>query len=440
MPDDKLGVAVSAARDVTNDVVSRIADQALRALLARRAAEAPPKWERPEPVDETTRKRMVGKYEGEKGVIRLLERDGELVYEGTPYARVEIRRFGDEYRTDGRLTSGTKVELGQDAVKIGAAEYRRVEDAIPPDPPKAWRELIGEYGWAHNTLFILEREGRLSALIEWVFLYDLSEVEKDVWAFPDFGLYHDERIVFQRDGQGKVTAAVAAGIAFPRRDPGVKDGETFHITPVKPIDELRADAKKATPPPQPPGLLESDLVELVSLEPGLKLDIRYATTNNFMRERFYTQARAFMERPPAEALVRAHQSLAADGYGLLIHDAYRPWSVTKMFWDATPDDMKTFVANPERGSVHNRGAAVDLTMYDLKTGRPMEMPSGYDEFSARAYPDYVGGTSRQRWLRERLRRAMEAQGFTVYPFEWWHFNFRDADRRPVLDIAFEELR
>ena len=232
---------------------------------------------------------------------------------------------------------------------------------------------------------------------------------------------------------------MAAGIAFPRREPGVKDGETFHITPVKPVAELRAASEKASPPAQPAGLLEPDLVELITLEPGLKLDIRYATTNNFMRERFYGQARAFMQRPAAEAVIRAHRALAPAGYGLLIHDAYRPWRVTRMFWDATPDSMKAFVANPERGSVHNRGAAVDLTLYELATGKPVEMPSGYDEFSARAYPDYVGGSSRQRWLRERLRQAMEAEGFTVYPNEWWHFNFRESDRYPVLNLAFEDL-
>jgi D-alanyl-D-alanine dipeptidase len=158
-----------------------------------------------------------------------------------------------------------------------------------------------------------------------------------------------------------------------------------------------------------------------------------------MQQKFYQQARAYMQRPAAEALVRAHRALAASGYGLLIHDAYRPWRVTKMFWDATPEEMKDFVANPERGSIHNRGAAVDLTLYDLATGKPAEMPSGYDEFSFRAYPEYAGGTARQRWLRELLRGAMEDEGFTVYPYEWWHFNYRDAERYPVMDLDFEEL-
>ena len=101
-----------------------------------------------------------------------------------------------------------------------------------------------------------------------------------------------------------------------------------------------------------------------------------------------------MQRPAAEAVVRANQSLRPLGYGLLIHDAYRPWYVTKMFWDATPVDKRWLVANPAQGSKHNRGAAVDLTLFDLATGQPVEMPSTYDESTDRAYADYPGGTSR----------------------------------------------
>jgi len=154
----------------------------------------------------------------------------------------------------------------------------------------------------------------------------------------------------------------------------------------------------------------------------------------------YTSARAFLQRPAAAALLRAHRALAAQGYGLLIHDAYRPWSVTWMFWEATPVAQRSFVANPARGSKHNRGCAVDLSMYELATGRPVQMPSGYDEFSERAHPGYTGGTERQRALRDLLRRTMEAEGFTVDLGEWWHFDYRDWARYPVLNVPFEQIR
>jgi zinc D-Ala-D-Ala dipeptidase len=144
---------------------------------------------------------------------------------------------------------------------------------------------------------------------------------------------------------------------------------SFRITPLRPVEELRADALKAQPPPEPGTFLKPDLVELVKLDPTIKLDIRYATTNNFLGTPVYTQARAFLQRPAAEALLRAHRELHAQGYGLIIHDGYRPWYVTKIFWDATPDAKKIFVADPAAGSKHNRGCAVDLSLYDLKTVR-----------------------------------------------------------------------
>ncbi|MEP7384620.1 MAG: M15 family metallopeptidase, partial [Gemmatimonadota bacterium] len=181
------------------------------------------------------------------------------------------------------------------------------------------------------------------------------------------------------------------------------------------------------------------LVELTSLDSTVHLDVRYATDRNFLSVPVYTQARAFLQRPAAEALVRAQHRLAALGYGLLIHDGYRPWYVTKMFWDGTPVDKHQFVADPASGSRHNRGAAVDLTMYDLRTGEPVVTTGGYDEMSDRSYPDYPGGTSRQRALREILRAAMEAEGFHVYDAEWWHFDYKDWRRYRIGNQRFEDL-
>jgi len=179
-------------------------------------------------------------------------------------------------------------------------------------------------------------------------------------------------------------------------------------------------------------------VDLTTID-GVKFDIRYATDNNFLGTKFYTSAKAYMQRPATDALARVQAKLKDRGYGLLVHDAYRPWHVTKMFWDATPEKFHNFVADPAKGSRHNRGCAVDLTLYDLKTGEPVEMVSGYDEFSDRAFADYPGGTSRQRWHRDLLRRAMEDEGFAVYEEEWWHFDFKDWRKHPVLNRTFEEL-
>ena len=194
------------------------------------------------------------------------------------------------------------------------------------------------------------------------------------------------------------------------------------------------------PPADPNATRKPDLVELVKLDPTIKLDIRYAGTNNFLGKPVYKEARAFLQRPAAESLLKAHRELKEHGYGLLIHDGYRPWTITKLFWDMTSGVQREFVADPKSGSKHNRGCAVDLTMYDLKTGRAVEMPSGYDEMTPRAYPDYTGGTPGQTQRRDLLRKAMESHDFTVEPNEWWHFNYRDWKEYPLLDIAFSEIK
>ena len=195
------------------------------------------------------------------------------------------------------------------------------------------------------------------------------------------------------------------------------------------------------PPREAGPFRTSELVEIIKVDPSIHLDIRYATTNNFLGRPVYAQARAFLQRPAAEALVRAHRSLQSRGYGLLVFDGYRPWSVTRTFWEsATPEQRRIeFVANPRKGSRHNRGCAVDLTLFDARTGQEVPMPSGYDEFTERAFPSYTGGTAEARAARDLLRAAMEAEGFTVYPAEWWHFDFQDWRHYGILDEPFERI-
>jgi D-alanyl-D-alanine dipeptidase len=192
--------------------------------------------------------------------------------------------------------------------------------------------------------------------------------------------------------------------------------------------------------PKDPGATRApDLVELVTLDPTIKLDIRYAGTNNFLGRPVYKEARAFLQRPAAESLLRAHRALKAHGYGLLIHDGYRPWAITKLFWDMTSGAQREFVADPSQGSKHNRGCAVDLTLYELATGRAVQMPGDYDEMTERSDPDYQGGTAEQRARRDLLRKVMEAEGFTVEPNEWWHYNYQDWRLYPILDIPFAAI-
>jgi zinc D-Ala-D-Ala dipeptidase len=182
------------------------------------------------------------------------------------------------------------------------------------------------------------------------------------------------------------------------------------------------------------------LLELVTLDPSIKLDLRYATANNFTGHILYDNARAFLAVAAAQALVRASKNARADGYGLTIFDAYRPWRVTKKLWDATPrGPKKNYVANPKKGSKHNRGCAVDLSLHDLKTGTLVEMPSGFDDFSEKAHRDYMGAGEIANANRSRLQSYMEAEGFVGLSNEWWHFDFTGWQNYPVLDIPFSQI-
>jgi len=200
-------------------------------------------------------------------------------------------------------------------------------------------------------------------------------------------------------------------------------------------------SQEVTGPPKGKGPYRaSELVEIVALDPSIKLDIRYATANNFVGRPVYPEARAFLQRPAAEALLAAHRWLKDRGYGILVYDAYRPWTITKLFWDITPADKKIFVANPATGSKHNRGCAADVGLFDLKTGREVEMPGAYDEMTDRSFVTYTGGTPAQREHRDLLRRAMERDGyFFVYPEEWWHYDYKDSREYAVQDVPFSAI-
>jgi len=303
-----------------------------------------------------------------------------------------------------------------------------------PAPPRAtWRTLIGAYADGPETLYVYEDRGGLFMLVDSMVPALLAQRSESVFSSPAEGPLGGDALVFRR-------SEIQAGRrAWRRLQLGPADGRQLRLQPVQPVAELLRVDRALTPPAESGAFLAPDLVEPAALDASIHLDIRYASTNNFLGSVFYSSPRAFLQRPAALALLQAARALRPLGYGLLIHDAYRPWYVTKVFWDATPPASRWLVADPAKGSKHNRGAAVDITLYDLATGAAVEMPSTYDEATPRAKADFPGGTSLQRWHRALLKRALEAQGFTVNPSEWWHFDFRGWARYPILNAPFEEL-
>jgi CubicO group peptidase (beta-lactamase class C family)/D-alanyl-D-alanine dipeptidase len=440
LPDDKLGVVVVTTLDAANSVTERVADAALRAMRAVRERKAIPEPAATQPLQPAQARRLTGRYARGEREIELRERGGELfVVAGPASVPLALRLRGDTLVVDDPTAYGATL-LPIPGALLVEGDTLVAQPAPPPDTlPSRWAGLVGEYGWDYDVLFVYERGGVLHALIEWFFPYPLRETSDSEFTFPATGLYHGERLVFRRDSTGRATAVAAAGVLFPRRAVGPGDGQQLRVAPVRPIETLRREARAATPPVETGRFRQPDLVDLAALDSTLRFDIRYATTNNFLGTAFYTTPRAFLQRPAAEALVRAHHRLRDQGYGVLVHDAYRPWHVTKVFWEATPRELRWLVADPSRGSRHNRGCAVDVTLYELATGQPVDMGGTYDEATPRSFPDYPVTTARQRWHREVLRLALEAEGLQRIAEEWWHFDYRDWQRYSILNRTFEEL-
>jgi CubicO group peptidase (beta-lactamase class C family)/D-alanyl-D-alanine dipeptidase len=440
LPDEKIGAVASAALDGANGFTRRLTDYAVRLMLARKADQPLPDIEEEtRAIPSELREKLLGSYASGHKRLQIIEQAGEVFLYDELFLK-RLRTTGGDLIVDDLTGFGPRIEIsGDNTIVLNDRAWTRIDEPYPPSSATRFAPLIGEYGWDHNPLYIFEDRGQLWALIEWFYFYPLTEISPTVFAFPDERLYHGEQLIFATDGDKPATHVTAASVRFDRRHARLDAGKTFRIQSRVPVDVLYTLARAASPPREHRDVRTPDFVELTALDPSIKTDIRYATTNNFMGAAFYRQPRAFLQRPAAEALVRVHRSLKKHGYGLLIHDAYRPWFVTKMFWEGTPPNLRDFVADPEQGSKHNRGCAVDLTLYELATGRAVLMVAGYDEMSPRSYPFYPGGTARQRWHRKLLRDAMHRESFTVHPLEWWHFDYKDWEQYPIGNVSFEEI-
>lgn len=286
----------------------------------------------------------------------------------------------------------------------------------PSDCPSSWLALLGHYGDEDGPI-VFEHGSRLHVHVDAGRSLTLDEQSID--SFIGDG----QLVRFLRDERMAVRGVMFGERWCPRILVGPEDGsDQMRVEPVTSVAEVMREVRHRLPPDEHAQYRDDNLVDLATLDSSVVLDLRYATTGNFLSAVFYDAASALLQRPVAEAVVRVHQRLRANGYGLTVFDAYRPWFVTQAFWDATPLPQRWMVADPLKGSKHNRGAAIDVTLHDLRTGLPVSMPSTFDEPTPRAYAFYPGGTTRQRWHRALLRSAMETEGFLLNPYEWWHFD------------------
>ena len=325
--------------------------------------------------------------------------------------------------------------LAQAPATPPAAEIVAPTPAPSPCPPD-WLGLLGIYGSGDSVLMILERDGALEGMVKGGRFYALEVLGPDKFRFPNVGRLAASNVAFTRAASGKAVALRLDEALLPR-DP-TSDGVVPRVKLARPVEELVREARAASPPNEPAPPLPSDLVEVTVLDPTIRVDLRYASDENVVGEELLKTSRAFLQRPAAEALVRAHRALAQQGYGLVVRDAFHPWWVTKLVWDATPPEVRRFLGDPADGSGYNRGTTVDVGLFRLADRRVLDLPSRYGEMSLRSYLDFPGGTSEQRWYRDLLLEVMEAAGLSSLASQWWRYDLPEGRKYPILNVAPDE--
>lgn len=320
----------------------------------------------------------------------------------------------------------------------------------PADAPQNMKLLFGEYTDGQQPFLVRERAGSLELLFAkgkdaaGVTVYDVQTLESAGggqyrWLKAEEGGLRLVMVRFLRDASARgVECRLGEDVAARRVEEPAADAKEIRLA-ARDWEDLRKQTKKLQPPVEQGNFLPVELVSLTAMDGAIKLDMRYGTKNNQWGAKLYEDEQGFLQRPAAEALARVQQQLKLYGYGLLVYDAYRPWFVTKMTWEAATEKQRAFLDNPATGSHYNRGASADVGLYELVSGEPVAMPGDYEENALSAKPAFAGGTELTRWRRDLLHNLMEKEGFIGSPDAWWRFDYRTWRQYPLVNKSFEEI-
>ena len=413
-----------------------IASYALEVMIAE-VNEAPrPLLPQRAPADSTVLAEAPGIYANSRDVAFVSTLDGNMfIYEGM--ARTRVRSVDGQLVTDDLHDSSRPVIARNDSLVLGDNQYRRIRRINPLPHTVQYDDYTGSYGAHPNTIHILERENGLYAHTDWINFYQLRRARQDSFVFPDYGYFNGEQLAFERDDDGEVMGAYIANMALPKL-PRVESPALQRVYPEESVGAILNRAASATPPMELGSFQESNLIDLTMVDPLISLDMQLANGSNFLRQPLVQEQRAFLQQPVADALFRARDEFHRRGYGLLIHEAYHPWYVTKTFHESLPDSLNHYYASPETGSCHNRGAAVSLSLFALGTGEIIPMPTPFNTFSAKAHSDYPFLEPVERANRELLRLVMQREGFRPNPNKWWNFEHDLCSQYPVMNESFDQ--
>ncbi len=323
----------------------------------------------------------------------------------------------------------------------------------PADVPKDVKYILGFYYGNGENILIRENDGNLELLYRTLRedncfakanIFPLQKEHFDSYLMNEAGPItgSEAKVSFERDKDGYGITCKVGGHRYSRYFLGTGNGENavpFRLPAVNDWEKLRSDAEKAAMPAALATGTQAQLVNLANIS-GLKLVSVYAGSDNCFGATLYKSPNMYLAAEAAAALEKVNKELNTWGYGIMVWDAYRPWAISKLAYLALPDNKKFMLEDPDvKGSVHNTGLAVDVSLYDLATGNPAEMISGFDEPSMRQYSSYAGGTEKQRYLRSLLREIMTKHGFSGIEMEWWHFEYGDCSKYAHLNLPLESL-
>lgn len=315
----------------------------------------------------------------------------------------------------------------------------------PKDCPKDLKYILGMY-YGNGEMFLLrENNGEVELVYrfgqkDYTFagsnVYPLYKEHFDSYTINESGpLNHlDAAVRIERSREGYGVSCSVGGNRYSRRFFAGENGRPFRFAPVSDWQALKTAADAAVMPAQLGAGQQAQLVDLAQAVPGLKFDLRYAQADNCFGQALTDDQCAFLDADAAQALAQAQQYLKPYGYGILVWEAYRPWSVSKLAYDALPADKKSMLPAPEVGFSHNTGRSIDVSLYLLANGENAGMISGFDEPSVRQYASFAGGTTLERYRRDLLRSAMQMAGFTASETEWWHFDYGDIKGFAHLNV------
>jgi serine beta-lactamase-like protein LACTB len=320
----------------------------------------------------------------------------------------------------------------------------------PADAPQNMKLLFGQYTDGQQIFLVREKAGNLELLFEkdkneaGETVYDVQPLEtvsggQYRWLKTEDGGLRLVMVRFLRDASGRgIECRLGEDVVARRMAEPVAADKELRLS-ARDWDNLRKQTKKLQMPVEQGTFLSAELVSITAMDRAIKLDMRYGTENNRWGAKLYEGEQGFLQRPAAEALGRVQQQLKLYGYGLLVYDAYRPWFVTKMAWDAATEKQRVFLDDPAVGSRYNRGASVDVGLYELVSGEPLSMPGDYEETTLSVKPAFAGGTELTRWRRDLLRQFMEKEGFIGSGDVWWRFDYHTWRQYPLVNKSFEDI-